>query len=538
MRPGLSPSRQQRLPAAVLALLFVYWCVYVFSLSFVLGGQRYFTLLDDQMISMRYASHIASGHGAAWNIGESPVEGFSNPLWMGAMTLVHLGPFSAAHVSLVVQLLSVVVLGATLWVGLVLLEEIIESRAHPFATVGFLVLAGTYAPILSWVLQGSEVGLVSLLIVASATVAVRSVSSGRFSALPHVIAAIASLVRVDAAVPALAISGWMILRQPELRWRHLKVVLPVIGAALGIQTLLRLWIFGTPLPNTYYLKLTGFPIVTRLARGTVVFGDFVASALIVIAAAVAACKKPERLALLGVFCSCALYSIYVGGDAWEEWGGSNRYLTPAMPLLFVLAAASVDRLARIRPMGDLAALVALLLMFITANGFAQGRGLRVISMKEKPLGAEAAQATVALGIALRNCTAADSRIAVDWAGAIPYFSERHTEDLLAKSDPVVAREPMHLLPSAPLRTQFWPGHLKWDFERSIAMAKPDVVIVLTAGFPERVQPYLARYATVGHLEGGVVAVRDGVSGTATVACINDVMERQRSLPLRWTSGGR
>ena len=31
-----------------------------------------------------------------------------------------------------------------------------------------------------------------------------------------------------------------------------------------------------------------------------------------------------------------LYSVYVGGDAWEYWGGSNRYICIAMPGLFVL----------------------------------------------------------------------------------------------------------------------------------------------------------------------------------------------------------
>ena len=32
-------------------------------------------LFEDAMISMRYARHLAAGHGLVWNIGEAPIEG-------------------------------------------------------------------------------------------------------------------------------------------------------------------------------------------------------------------------------------------------------------------------------------------------------------------------------------------------------------------------------------------------------------------------------------------------------------------------------
>lgn len=38
--------------------------------------------VDDAYITFRYALHMAQGHGIVWNVGESPVEGYSNFLWV------------------------------------------------------------------------------------------------------------------------------------------------------------------------------------------------------------------------------------------------------------------------------------------------------------------------------------------------------------------------------------------------------------------------------------------------------------------------
>src|SRR5258708_6869230 len=42
--------------------------------------------VDDVFISMRVAENAANGHGAVFNAGEN-VEGYSNPLWVGLLTI-------------------------------------------------------------------------------------------------------------------------------------------------------------------------------------------------------------------------------------------------------------------------------------------------------------------------------------------------------------------------------------------------------------------------------------------------------------------
>jgi hypothetical protein len=117
--------------------------------------------------------------------------------------------------------------------------------------------------------------------------------------------------------------------------------------------------------------------------------------------------------------------------------------------------------------------------------------------------------TTALGLAIRECTTEATTIATDWAGVIPYFSHRRTLDLLGKSDPLVARQPMHLDMALPLKDRFWPGHLKWDFGHSIVDQRSEMLIVLTGGYLAKVDAYAsARYTHAATaLFGGVLVAK-------------------------------
>ena len=88
-------------------------------------------------------------------------------------------------------------------------------------------------------------------------------------------------------------------------------------------------------------------------------------------------------------------------------------------------------------------------------------------------------------------TSPRATVAVVTAGAIPYYIERHSIDLLGKTDPFVARLPMRRAPGWAGVTGYYPGHLKWDYRYSIGELKPDVVAQLW-GDPREAAPYLDR----------------------------------------------
>src|SRR5512143_1738471 len=89
---------------------------FIWRSSFRIAGITYFTLVDDAMISMRYAQHLARGFGLVWNIGQPPVEGFTNPGWVLLMAGFHLFPIAASKISLGVMLLSALILLANILV--------------------------------------------------------------------------------------------------------------------------------------------------------------------------------------------------------------------------------------------------------------------------------------------------------------------------------------------------------------------------------------------------------------------------------------
>ena len=100
---------------------------------------------------------------------------------------------------------------------------------------------------------------------------------------------------------------------------------------LGGQTLARFAVFGDPLPNTYYLKMTGYPAVFRILRGGLAFLRFAGTsnvALIVLPFAALLIRRDRaRVFLCWLVAAQWAYSVYVGGDSWESWGGANRFVS-------------------------------------------------------------------------------------------------------------------------------------------------------------------------------------------------------------------
>ena len=65
----------------VLVAAALFYTAFIARSAFRIGDEIYFSLLDDGMISMRFAKHLAAGHGLVWNAGGERVEGYSNFLW-------------------------------------------------------------------------------------------------------------------------------------------------------------------------------------------------------------------------------------------------------------------------------------------------------------------------------------------------------------------------------------------------------------------------------------------------------------------------
>src|ERR1700682_834036 len=84
--------------AVTVVAFLIYAALFIYRTSFVVHGERYFSLFDDAMISMRYARNLAHGFGLVWNAGGQPVQGYTNPLWVLYMSLIHLFRISESKI--------------------------------------------------------------------------------------------------------------------------------------------------------------------------------------------------------------------------------------------------------------------------------------------------------------------------------------------------------------------------------------------------------------------------------------------------------
>jgi hypothetical protein len=467
----------------LLALALIFYVLFIARTGFKIGEEVYFTLVDDAMISMRYARNLAAGHGIVWNAGESPIQGYTNLGWMLTMALLHLWGLPASKISLAVMATSALLL----LLNILAVRRIAEHLSPDswIAPALSATLVAFYFPLVYWSLRGLEVGILSLLVNLATLLTLRMTNGFTWkSTLLFSLLAIAALcIRLD-ATPQLFILTAVIGVYGVSRKKRLHVVCIVLALAVVFLSLyvFQTAYFGEFLPNTYYLKVTGLPFPERLQRGWEVFarvalGDLGFS-MAVVAGGLLLYKDtatPKTLLLLALFAVQCAYSIYVGGDSSEyDVGGANRFITQGVPFLFVMFGIMVDRLLRdlqslkpsvVRQL-DRTSLPLFLFLSLAALFIISGQQWLVWGLQNAPV-LESDILRVKVGVLIQQSTDESTTVAVHAAGQISYFSKRKAIDLLGKNDAVIAKGP-----------RVWgsqPGHNKWNYEYSILQLQPDVV---------------------------------------------------------------
>jgi hypothetical protein len=478
---------------------------YIEATSITVDNEKYYILFDDAMISMRYAYNLAHGNGPVWNASER-VEGFTNPLWVGFMALFHLFPIAASKISFYIQWSGALFLLVTLFFVRGIIEQFTDELLPMLAAVAFTAF---YSPLISWNLLGMEVSILTLLLTAVMWLILRN-GITHFSSWIYIILAISTLIRFDMAVPYLVIFAVMFIVQKEYRRQHLIWGAGLLILFLGGQTLARYLYYGDFLPNTYYLKVTGWPFSLRIMRGlyTLIWFAYYNNWIFMLLPFTLLLFRRDWkiILLLAVLLGQMAYSVYVGGDAWENHGGANRYIVLAMPIFFVLFSLSVQTLIdkAVTSLGstwqavNTAPLIHVLIFAMAILHFnlllGDWRYIERWEFNRKPDYVAGNERNLTIALALQNTTTPGASVAVIGAGTIPYLlPDRYAIDILGKTDPVIAKGPVSASMGIPDVPFMRPGHMKWNYAYTIGELKPDVIVSLWEGTNEEAAPYLNNY---------------------------------------------
>lgn len=481
--------------------------------SFLVDDVRHYGLHDDAMITLTYARNLVEGHGLAWDRWGPPVEGYSHPLWLLLMIPAQVLPLH-------LRPLAVQVLAALLLVACTLGSARMAARASLGAARGTPVLAAfltasSYA-LLEWSIMGMETALEALLLLLTVDAVTQPGRPAYRRAF--VFSGLALLVRMDSALWVTLSMALALYRDRDAfptRYRSWLLWSLAGFLPLAAWQVFRLSYYGDPLPNTYYLKLTGMPPILRYARGLRVAGEMLAPmahglGILSLLSFFALRRQRAYVLLLAVVAVVLAYYVYVGGDVYDGPGtGFSRFVVQIVPLLAVLAAVGLEEL--VRGMGParspffasaLATMIAVALC-ISFNHGADTRDRarfvrRRMALEAAPRGALGNLRKLLLARELEATYGRDLRVGVIEAGSFGYYSDFELVDLLGYSDREIARRRAHVDGNLPLSERFIPAHNKWDVELVVEERDVDVFVQMVAIGPEEHALLRERgYARVG-----------------------------------------
>lgn len=408
---------------------------------------------DDAWITLRYARHLAAGHGIVWNPGEPPIEGYSNPLSMLLGALAHrleLDPM------LTLKLVGV----AALAVSLALVVRLARLWLPLPAALAPAFLLTLYPGTFLWAVSGLETTLYLATMLGVTLAAAHGLgyrpapfprapeSAGGF-VLAGLLVGLASAIRPEGPVLGVAL-GLALLTRP----RALLVVAATAAGPVLALTLFRLAYFHAWVPHSVACKAAYTADPVALLRTPALLG---ALALLGIAAGRSWDARHTFAVVLLILYGAVLYRVD------PVMGGLLRYSLPALTVLLTVATASA--LARARQPARLVAIAAVLLACsVPLEARALAAGHREYAARDTGRRAVAAWLTAHLS--------PTDRYVIGDAGLVPYLTPRPMLDAYCLNSPA-----MTALGRDPDRYARW----------LLAQSPRAIVVQNTAA--DRLQPY-------------------------------------------------
>lgn len=412
--------------------------------------------VDDAYISARYALNAATGRGLVFNPGEH-VMGYTNLLLVLLETLAYrLGGDGLLYAKVIGVVCGVIVLWLTISLGLTVSAD--DGPAVGLLAAG-LLLAYPCLPLVS--VMGLETSLFTALCLAAVLVFLKGWLSLRWGWLRQaglaVLLALATLTRPEgmgvaislALIQIVALVREVRLTRPfasgrRLSWHALWWIPAYFMLLLPAVFALTMY-YGSPIPNTFWAKTaSGFSVV-KYFSGMVYLRYWLGDGRLywIVPFVLWPFLTKQELRGGGVMVALTAFALVWVMYAGVDWMPGYRFLVPALPLVFVLAAAGMigmwkallPRLAHLSRRGRIW-MALLLLVVLLAPSLDAGRDLQR-SVAESARGYDVAHRYV--GEWLRDETPADASVALMDIGMIGFLSDRYVFDITGLVNPGVAR---------------------------------------------------------------------------------------------------
>lgn len=457
-----SPGLERSFVALVVITMAAMQAVLAWGQTATIQGRRLPIFLDDTYISMRYARHLVDGHGLVWNVGEAPIEGFTNflwVLWIALLTRIFGDPSYGMIASATgFHVMSVVVFHR-------LLRD--RYRVHWLPACAATLLLAVWEPIRFQVFVAMEAPLLLCLFVVSLYLVSSPPSAGASRLTGAVAAGLLPLVRPEGVLlTALLMTLYLATRErgrtADDLGRHTAAVACFVAPFI-VLTLGRIVYFGDALPNTYYLKMVDRP--GRVYQGLAYVGRFLQffyGTWLLVPLFVFAIVQRTAISLIAAAGVVGILGqiAYQGGDFTDWW----RFMVPLLPLFLLLFALLATKCLMTPFLKTAGVMLCLGLVVVGAGPEFETVTTRFRHVTPSPEMVN----NIRLGLALRAVCSSQALTADFWAGATPYFSGLRSIDMLGRSDRVVARRSAY-------RPRGAPGHDKFDSAYVLGRA-PDVIV--------------------------------------------------------------
>ncbi len=431
-------------------------------------------IVDDAYISFRYAKNLADGHGLVFNPGER-VEGYTNFLWVILSALSFLFSLAPETVVRIIGMLC----------GLGTIAAIIHfspaDKCFPQLLWMPALFLAVSPPFAVWATGGLETPLFAFLITLGVLLAADGVQKERFPISSAVFLALASLTRPEGVLIAaiVSVSAFLIMKKNS-GFRKKWLLWNIVFAAIFLPYFIwRLSYYGFIFPNSYYAKVDVGG--SQLKRGFFYLHGFLKITgywLLTAFVGFIWVKRKKYLWVLSVVILLfILYIIYVGGDGLPMF----RFFAPLTGLIFLLIAWSLSGIfEKIQKWKSGRTIITAILLaswiFSMAHAF-RGPAFDYVMQDIYEV-----SSWKKIGLWFREHAEPGDSIAVIPAGAIPYFSELKTIDMLGINDLTIGHKATHEM------GRMQAGHEKHDVEYVLSRQPTYVILGIYGLEPELLPP--------------------------------------------------